>query len=315
MGTKDVMSGGGMDDEKQNRSQQARKGTERRRVGIAELAQLAVNTAYLERACGFFEKELYEENANQEFLDEQEIVIPKLHEAREELGNLQQTCVGSMVEHLGSKIDSLMRGYMSNISWTPDRANAGPQQWARDIIAFLNVNVRDKLKYLGSEHRDSAFFIAATSINRYLVKILTSDGSNDDEMMFPEDYNDGNDNNSDFTYVKKYNILSIYNLSVDMQYLEMEAKKTHIDRLTESYKQIRQICSLLLSGKQMTKYLDEDFRMMNYGYVSAANLRSLLEKYNTLGIFTKKNLSKDMNKIAVDKGTIKNMLKSLKDMD
>ena len=111
--------------------------------------------------------------------------------------------------------------------------------------------------------------------------------------------------------IKKWNIISMYNFNLDIIRLETYCRQTMIPDLHKIFEPLNMLLNLLLSGKQITEYLNDELRMEKYGKVQTLHVRIMLEKYKTLGFLNK--LPKHIKNL--DKKTVQSMLRSLRDLD
>merc|ERR1712113_885720 len=78
--------------------------------------------------------------------------------------------------------------------------------------------------------------------------------------------------------IKKWNIISMYNFNLDIIRLETYSRQTLIPDLHQIFKSLRQLLNLLLSGKEIQQYTNEEIKMEKYMIVETHHVRILLEK-------------------------------------
>ena len=86
-------------------------------------------------------------------------------------------------------------------------------------------------------------------------------------------------------HVKKFNIVSIYNLNYDVKRLEEFAKGRNIENLVDTFSEIRQLVNLLMSGR-VDQILNKEVRLNEFPYLSPVKLVKVLERYRNLGVFS-----------------------------
>ena len=165
-------------------------------------------------------------------------------------------------------------------------------EWVYKLISFLDDELKDKIKYLPQQFRETAYFITMARIKQFVSTVLVA-------------------TESDQHQIKKWNIISIYNFNLDIIRLETYSRQTLVPGLCEMFVGLKQLLDLLLSGKNITEYLDEDIKMEKYPMVETRTVRCLLEKYKPLGFLNK--LPKHIPNL--DKKTVQNMVRSLREME
>jgi hypothetical protein len=83
---------------------------------------------------------------------------------------------------------------------------------------------------------------------------------------------------SELASIKKFNILSIFNLNLDLRGFEDFVKKSKIPNLMENFSELRQLINLLLSGN-IEEILDKPTREAKYFYLSNEKLIQFLDKF------------------------------------
>ncbi|ETO26356.1 exocyst complex component [Reticulomyxa filosa] len=281
-------------------------GQTRSSLGISELAQLAVNAHYLEKACNYFEERIVIAGEGISIRNNKTSVLspstrhrlfyeepaPKMHEARQSLIHVASACGHALLVSLTAEIEAHLEKNMKNISYHPERStsiNEKPQSYVNELIGFVKGIIVAKLTYLPYSYQKSAYFLACTRINQYLLSSLIS-----------EEYSNIN---------KKINIIGVYNLHLDVKAFEDFSRETGVTDLDSAFKQLRVLLDLLLSGNGLLEYLDEEIRQKKYSYVLASDLKKILERFQTkLSLFSGKLPDYVSN---LDKKVIKAVLKAL----
>merc|ERR1712157_21152 len=193
---------------------------------------------------------------------------------------------------LQAEVDHILNKYMPKINWMSDKINNNIHEWVYKLIEFLDNILKNKIKYLPEQYRDSAYFITMARIKQFIITLFISTENNG-------------------AGIKKWNIISMYNFNLDIIRLETYSRQTLIPDLYQIFKSLRQLLDLLLSGKDIIQYLNEEIKMEKYTITETQHVRIMLEKYKTLGFLNK--LPKHIKNL--DKKTVQTMLKNLKDMD
>ena len=102
----------------------------------------------------------------------------------------------------------------------------------------MDDELKDKIKYLPQQYRDTAYFITMARIKQFVTTVLVA-------------------TESDQIQIKKWNIISIYNFNLDIIRLETYSRQTLVPGLCEMFVGLKQLLDLLLSGKRITEYLNE----------------------------------------------------------
>jgi hypothetical protein len=82
---------------------------------------------------------------------------------------------------------------------------------------------------------------------------------------------------------KKYNILYIYNLNIDLKALEEFAKRQSTPGLNSCFSELRQFIDLILGG-DVERILDKPTRDAKFPHLSNEKLVVLLDKFKDLGM-------------------------------
>ena len=82
--------------------------------------------------------------------------------------------------------------------------------------------------------------------------------------------------------VRRINMLGVYNLGVDLRYLELFAERVDIPSLIECFSELRQLVSLVMSG-QPEQITDPALPVASFPHVPIPILLTMLEKYKEGG--------------------------------
>mmetsp|Transcript_45536 Transcript_45536/g.75652 ORF Transcript_45536/g.75652 Transcript_45536/m.75652 type:complete len:220 (+) Transcript_45536:1-660(+) len=218
-----------------------------------------------------------------------------MHEARDALKSVMSQCVDALFERLGIEVEAILNKYMAKVNWQSDKLNSSNiNEWVSKLKEFLDMILKDKIKYLPEQYRDSAYFITMAKIKQYIVMLFTS----------------GAEMSSAASVVKKWTVVAMYNFNMDIINLEEYCRSTRIPDLHRIFDSLKQLLTLLLSGKDIVQYLDDDIKMQKYPIVETQHVRAMLEKYKPLGFMNR--LPKHINNL--ESKTVKFMLKNLPEM-
>merc|ERR1712204_146619 len=178
---------------------------------------------------------------------------------------------------MGAEVDGILQKYMPKINWVSDKINNNIHEWVYKLIEFLDNVLKNEIKYLPEQYRDSAYFITMSKINNFITNLFTSTDANSSDHHH-------------HVVIKKWNIISMYNFNLDIIRLETYSRQTLIPDLYKIFRALRQLLDLLLSGREIVQFTNEEIRM---------------EKYMTLGVFNK--LPRHIKNL--EKKTVQRMLK------
>ncbi|ETO28484.1 hypothetical protein RFI_08647 [Reticulomyxa filosa] len=288
-------------------------------LGISELAQLAVNAYYFEKACTCLEEKIaaiadeeipwgvghrHDPSSSPSHLSKPlsyDEPAPKMHEARQCFTNVASACGHALLVLLTSEIESYLEKHMKHLSYHPERStsiNEKPQSYVNELIGYVKGIILAKFNYLPYFFQKSAYFLICTRINQYLLNTLIS-----------EEHNEAN---KKLILLNACVYVGVYNLNLDVKAFEEFSRETGITDLDNTFKQLRVLLDLLLSGNKLLDYLDEDVRQKKYSYVLASDLKKILQRFQTkLSLFAGKLPAHIPN---LDKKIIKTVLKALENV-
>lgn len=196
-------------------------------------------------------------------------------------------CVDALFERLGLCVEDILERYTASVNWQSDKINNNIHEWVYKLLSFLDDALLHKnIKFLPTQYRDSAFFIAMGRIKQCVMTLLLE-------------------------RVSKWNIIAMYNFNLDIIRLETYSRQTLIPDLHTIFLPLRQLLDLLLSGKEVTLFLNDQVRCDRFPQVQVEHVRLMLEKYKTLGFLNK--LPKHIRNL--ERKTVQTMLKGLRDME
>eukprot|EP00455_Lapot_gusevi_P034503 TRINITY_DN3803_c0_g1_i1.p1 TRINITY_DN3803_c0_g1~~TRINITY_DN3803_c0_g1_i1.p1 ORF type:complete len:119 (-),score=47.98 TRINITY_DN3803_c0_g1_i1:132-488(-) len=109
--------------------------------------------------------------------------------------------------------------------------------------------------------------------------------------------------------VKKFNIIAIYNLHLDVMALEEFAQSCSIPDLETKFAEIRQLINLFLSGT-VEQILDQPTRQARFPQLNLYRLAQIMDKFKDIGMFAR--LPPGLPKLK--KKSVEAVTKQLRDM-
>merc|ERR1719192_2078456 len=94
--------------------------------------------------------------------------IPKMHGARDGLKAVMSECVDALFERLGIDVEHILMKYVPRINWMNDKINSNIHEWVYKLLSFLDDELKDKIKYLPLQFRETAYFITMARIKQFV---------------------------------------------------------------------------------------------------------------------------------------------------
>ena len=146
----------------------------------------------------------------------------------------------------------------NEIDWTPASHITEPHTFISALTRFLEGECASALSFQESTVREAIFFTSCKFICSSMMTTITS------------------------ASVRRINMLGVYNLGVDLRYLERFAERVDIPSLFECFSELRQLVSLVMSG-QPEQIMDPALRAASFPHVPIPILLTMLEKYKEGG--------------------------------
>jgi exocyst complex component 6 len=223
-------------------------------LNISQAVQIAINSSYLSKACDFFEKYASSFVSSRSILelDEESLKL----KVRRVFNRTMERSQNMIFELINSKIDGFLLGLGGNTEWMPSKLNKNPSGIINDLITYLETSFV-MFTYLPLHIRQGIQFTTCRHIAETLMGSLLE--------------------------TKKYNIIYIYNLNLDVKCFEEYAKRQSTTGLISCFSEIRQFIDLLLSGN-VEQILDKPTREAKFPHLANDKLYHLLDKFKDLGL-------------------------------
>eukprot|EP00455_Lapot_gusevi_P034507 TRINITY_DN3803_c0_g1_i3.p1 TRINITY_DN3803_c0_g1~~TRINITY_DN3803_c0_g1_i3.p1 ORF type:complete len:435 (-),score=124.97 TRINITY_DN3803_c0_g1_i3:132-1385(-) len=244
-------------------------------IHISQPCQISINAAHLIHACDFFE------NYVTSFGDPRYLKVFKLS-GREALQATRTRCVDLIMELIDSKIDAFM-GLACNIDWLPDNKEEHASEHIQDLMTYLNTTFMC-MQTMPEGFRQAIHFTSCKHIADHYMNLLLGP-------------------------VKKFNIIAIYNLHLDVMALEEFAQSCSIPDLETKFAEIRQLINLFLSGT-VEQILDQPTRQARFPQLNLYRLAQIMDKFKDIGMFAR--LPPGLPKLK--KKSVEAVTKQLRDM-
>eukprot|EP00475_Leptophrys_vorax_P044863 TRINITY_DN9135_c0_g4_i1.p1 TRINITY_DN9135_c0_g4~~TRINITY_DN9135_c0_g4_i1.p1 ORF type:complete len:458 (-),score=129.85 TRINITY_DN9135_c0_g4_i1:316-1689(-) len=223
-------------------------------LNISQAVQIAINSNYLVIACSYFEKyaSSFMSAKSMMELDEDNLKL----KVRRVFTRTMDRSQNLIFELMNSKIEGFLVSLAGNIDWTPSKILRNPSGFVQDLIAYLDTT-SIVLEFLPLHIKQGIQFTSFRHINLILMNGLLE--------------------------TKKYNILYIVNLNVDLKALEEFARRQPTAGLVSCFSELRQFIDLMLSGN-VEQILDKPTRDAKFPHLSNEKLVVLLDRFKDLGM-------------------------------
>jgi len=220
---------------------------------ISQAVQFSINAAYLaHRVCPWLEKfTLGEVKSAPNVSRESSLSAAQLFSVT------RVRCEDLMLELVDAKIDAFM-SLASGVNWLPSTVQSEPSDYVQDLLLFLEETFA-WMHFMPDAILEAVHFTSCKHICAAILGILMDQ-------------------------VKKFNILALYNLHVDVSRLEEFAHSRPVPNLAETFSELRQLLNLFLGGNP-EEILDVEIRQSKYDHLAPAKLKVILEKFKDLGVF------------------------------
>jgi len=222
---------------------------------ISQAVQLYINCSFLSEACAFWEKFLLS-HADPNHARNLRLSVREVFQAT------RTRCEDLLFEIIVQKVDVFM-SLSASFNWMASNVQDNPNDYIQDLILFLETTF-SCMTLLPDSVREAVYFTSCRHISNYIMNMLENT-------------------------IKKYNIVAVYNLHVDLVSLEEFAGRCPIANLVEIFIVIRQFVDLMLNGNP-AEILDKDIRSQKYPHlekIDSLRLAKLLDKYKDVGFFDK----------------------------
>jgi len=214
---------------------------------ISQVVQFSINASFLAVACSWIHKETAYNNTTPS------------SSTLAATGMFQQTkmrCEDLLFELLTAKIDQFM-GLASSINWLPSQCATVPSEFIVDCVTYLECTL-PSMTNMSDPIREAIHFTTCKHISSYLVDTLLA--------------------------AKKFNIISIYNLNIDLQELEQFATRCSIPDLGIVFSELRQFIDLLLFH-EFECITDPNIRQTKFSHLSSEKLIKMMSRYKDISLF------------------------------
>jgi len=149
-------------------------------------------------------------------------------------------------------------GLASSFEWCSTQVAKNCSDYIQDLIQYLETTFGG-LQYLGDPIREAIHFTSCKRIGSSLL--------------------------NQWLECKKFNIISIFNLNLDLQILEQFANHCSIPNLAETFSELRQLINYILSGDPES-INDPTRRTKNYPHLSNDRILTIMTKYTEVSLLT-----------------------------
>eukprot|EP01083_Nonionella_stella_P025803 71064_1 len=222
-----------------------------RPIGIYQAAQLASNCLYLGTSCGFF-RDLLEEETR--LVDGQPV---QLGMAKEHFLRSRTRCEDLIFELVNHKIDDFLSLYWS-VDWSPSSPNKECNAFVEDLIQYAETTFQC-LTFMPSAMKEAVHFTTFKHISNEIMQLLTSE-------------------------LKKFNIIGIHNLGLDVRILETYAARCNIANLSDTLGELRQFVDLFISG-DLPHFANPEVRQTKYPFLAVYKVIGIIDKFKNLSVF------------------------------
>lgn len=214
---------------------------------LSQVVQLSINSSFLSTACAWIHKATAYNNNQPSSLS-----LP----AASMFLQTEGRCEDLVFELVSAKIDQFL-SLAANFNWLPGGCCTQPSEYVVDCVTYLEIAFAT-MTSMSDPKREAIHFFACKHISSFLLEQLVA--------------------------TKKFNIIAIYNLNVDLKELENFATRCYIPALSSVFTELRQFIDLLLHT-EFEHICDPQIKQNKFSHLSSEKLHKLMAKYKDIGLF------------------------------